>query len=132
MDSFRIDIADETVVEALRKAAQGHGRSIEEEINRIVLEHPAIAARRRRPPADDDRNWVQELLDMGRGLDLKIPGSLVPPPKARRADPDYPSGMEPLPGEGVGTWMHRITRPGLDTDGELDRWALRDPYADPA
>ncbi len=47
-----------------------------------------------------------------------VKSSLATNPPRR---PKYPPGMEPLPGEGMGTWLHRISRPGFEFEIERDR-----------
>jgi hypothetical protein len=52
--------------------------------------------------------------------------------KRRDDSARYPPGMEPQPGEGVGSWLHRITRPGYDLElPERGLFEMRDPYRDP-
>lgn len=82
LDHYRVHIPDEGVKESLRESAEAHGRTVEEEIQDIVMNNASVNPPRR---------------------------------------PKYPPGMEPLPGEGMGTWLSRISRPGFDFEIERDR-----------
>lgn len=74
-------------------------------------------------PDEADRESLREAAEAhGRTVEEEIreivKSSLGTNPIRR---PKYPPGMEPLPGEGMGTWLHRISRPGLDFEIERDR-----------
>ena len=49
-----------------------------------------------------------------------------------RDDPaSYPQGKAPRPGEGIGTYLHRISRPGFEVERPERQVAdLRDPFDD--
>jgi len=76
LDYFRIGIEDEAAIEALRDAAHSNGRSVEEEIATIVLDSAPVKARAIRksdPDAVPGENWVDELIRLGRGLNIEFP-----------------------------------------------------------
>ena len=117
MEGFRVNIEDDALVDALRETAASHGRSVEDEIAAIVRDHPSIKANAERARAGRDGNWVEELIRLGRGLDLHVPQSTT----FVRYAPAYPEGMEPLPGETLVDHLTRVSRPGFELELERDR-----------
>lgn len=114
MDHYRINIRDNSVNEALRDAASEHGRSVEEELAALV-EKTYVATPKKSKKGNGD--WVNELIKLGRGLDLQIPESR----SFVRYAPAYPKGMEPRDGETFVDHISRISRPGIDLEIERDR-----------
>lgn len=109
--SFEIDRDD--VAAALHEQARANGRTVEAEIAALVERTYAPKTR----PTTGDANWVEELIRMADGADLSIPQSRA----FIRYAPDYPAGMEPLPGETFVDHITRISRPGIELDVERDR-----------
>jgi hypothetical protein len=81
---------------------------------------------------DDTKAWLRtRAARAGRSVESEL-RHIIARERSREEPSHYPPGMEPRPGEGVGTWMHRISRPGFELDlpdGGL--FELRDPYRDP-
>ena len=78
------------------------------------------------------KDWLRRrAATRGRSVESEVRHLLAS--ERARDEPDiaevYPPGLEPLPGEGVGSWIYRISRPGYETEYP-DRKAevLRDPF----
>lgn len=109
--SFEIDRDD--VAAALHEEARANGRTVEAEIAALVERTYAPKS----PRTKSGENWVEELIRLADGADLQIPQSGA----FARYAPDYPAGMEPLPGETFVDHITRISRPGVVLDAERDR-----------
>jgi len=65
LERFTVEVRDEATVQTLRGNAAAHGRSVEEELGRLV-------ERTYGKRADDD--WVHELIAMTRpGVEIEFP-----------------------------------------------------------
>ena len=116
-----------------RTIAAAHGRSMEEHLRALIVDAgyamptkstvEEVSRPYRAQPRESGSNWVAELIGLANGADLRIPewrGS-------ERIAPDYPVGMEPLPGETFVDHITRISRPGFDLEIERDRTPHREP-----
>lgn len=111
MERVSIEI-DRAVAEALQAEADARGRTVEAELAALVERIYA------RPIAEaGGENWVDELIRLADGADLRIPRSRT----FTRHAPQYPEGMEPLPGESFVDHITRISRPGFELAIERDR-----------
>lgn len=121
MERVSFNIEREELVEALHAEAAAHGRSVEEEA--LALVEQGLAGKVKTKSAATEGNWVQELIELAGGPELRVPewrGS-------ERIAPAYPAGMEPLPGESLVAHISRISRPGFDLEIEHDREPHKDP-----
>lgn len=114
MERISVEIERRDVADALHASAEAAGRSVEAELAALV-EH--TYAPTTSDAASKDGNWVEELVTLANGADLRIPQSRT----FVRYAPAYPEGMEPLPGEPFVDHIIRISRPGFDLEIERDR-----------
>jgi plasmid stability protein len=116
-----------------RQIAAAHGRSMEEHLRQLIIDAavdtPSISVVQEAPQPfrtatkTGSGNWVKNLMELAQGTELRVPewrGS-------ERLAPDYPVGMEPLPGEAFVDHITRISRPGFELETERDRTPHREP-----
>jgi hypothetical protein len=73
MDSFKIEVTDSQTAEAVRREAEAHGRTVQDELGALVERTYGPATK---------KDWIDELIEMTR------PGAeLVLPPRALTSDP---------------------------------------------
>lgn len=79
---------------------------------------------------EDTKEWLRRrAAGSGRSVEGEV-RHLLAREKAREEPSGYPPGMAPRPGEGIGSYLHRITRPGFDIDPpERAIEPMRDPFA---
>ena len=121
MERVSFEIERQDVADALHAEAEAHGRSIEAELAALVEQ--TYTRTKRKATSFYDGNWVEDLIRLADGADLRLPewrGS-------ERVAPDYPAGMEPLPGESFVDHITRISRPGIELDVERDRTPHEEP-----
>lgn len=117
-----------------RTVAAAHGRSMEEHLRQLIIEADITGTTRtegvretqpsyRATPPDGPADWITELMRIATGAELPVPQRRG----SERIAPDYPKGMEPLPGESFVNHITRISRPGFDFDVERDRTPHREP-----
>lgn len=80
---------------------------------------------------DDTKEWLRRrAAESGRSVEGEVRDILAR--ERDRDDPDnYPPGKAPRPGEGIGSYLYRISRPGVELElppRELSQ--LRDPFDD--
>lgn len=81
---------------------------------------------------DDTKDWLRRRAgETGRSVEGEIRAMIAK--EMRRDDPSsYPPGMAPRPGEGIGSYLYRISRPGFDLEiPERRVEQMRDPFSDP-
>ena len=110
-----------------RQIAAAHGRSMEEHLRQLVIgagavSEPAEIRRVSNAPVPfvataQNANWVERLIELAGGVGLHIPESR----SFVRHAPDYPQGLEPLPGESFVDHISRVSRPGIDLEIDRDR-----------
>ena len=120
MERISFELERQDVAEALRGAAETHGRSVEAELAALVERTYAPASAKAASPVD---NWVDELIKIADGADLGIPETR----NFARYAPDYPEGMTPLSGESFVDHITRISRPGIDLEQERSRTPHQGP-----
>ena len=120
MERISFEIERQDVAETLRGTAEARGRSVEAELAALVERIYAPAPRKAKADAE---NWIEELAKIADGADLRIPESR----SFIRYAPDYPEGMEPLPGESFVDHITRVSRPGIDLEDERDRTPQQGP-----
>ena len=69
MDHYRVNIHDDAVSEALRDAANEHGRSVEEELTALVEKTYVPRPRK----SETSESSIQRLIRLGRGIDFEPP-----------------------------------------------------------
>lgn len=80
---------------------------------------------------DETREWLrQRAAENGRSVEGEVRHILSG--ERERDDPtNYPPGKAPRPGEGMGSYLYRISRPGFDLElPERSPANLRDPFND--
>lgn len=75
------------------------------------------------------KDWLRRrAATSGRSVESEV-RYLLEEERARDEPVRYPPGMEPRPGEGVGSWMYRICRPGYEIElPDRSAEVLRDPF----
>lgn len=116
MERVSFDIERQDVSDALHAQAHAAGRTVEAELAALVEQTYATKPDNKEQSSE---NWVEELIRIGGGVDLRIPRSRA----FVRYAPDYPAGMEPLPDETFVDHITRISRPGVELEIERDRTA---------
>lgn len=80
---------------------------------------------------DEMRDWLrQRATDHGRSVEGEVRHILTN--ERERDDPtNYPPGKSPRPGEGIGSYLYRISRPGFDLELPEQRFEdMHDPFND--
>ncbi len=79
---------------------------------------------------EDTKNWLRRRANAaGRSVEGEI-RDLLAREKARDENGRYPPGLAPHDGEGVGSWLYRISRPGFDIElPDRSAETMRDPFA---
>lgn len=80
---------------------------------------------------DGMRDWLrQRAAENGRSVEGEVRNILAC--ERERDDPgNYPPGKAPRPGEGIGSYLYRISRPGFDLEPpERGVEQMRDPFDD--
>lgn len=80
---------------------------------------------------DAMRDWLrQRAAENGRSVEGEVRHILAS--ERQRDDPaNYPPGKAPRPGEGIGSFLYRISRPGFDLElPERQVENMRDPFDD--
>jgi plasmid stability protein len=83
LDYYRVNIPDDSVNEALREAAEAHGRSVEDEIREIVMNNaPAMRKKREYPPGCEPlpgESFVDHIVRISRpGFEIDIERDRTP------------------------------------------------------
>ena len=80
---------------------------------------------------DDMKEWLRSrAAETGRSVEGEVRHILSA--ERERDDPEnYPPGKAPRPGEGIGTYLYRISRPGFELElPERKFEPMRDPFDD--
>lgn len=126
MSSLTVRNLPEDAKRRFRQVAAAHGRSMEEHLRQLVINADfadaggspsGFAEARQTFQHDPNYNWVEELIRIANGANLRIPESR----SFVRYAPDYPEGLEPQSGESLIQHISRISRPGIDLDADRDR-----------
>ena len=86
MERVSFEIERQDVADGLHAEAASHGRSVEEEVAALV--EKTYAGKSEQARFHSDANWVQELIDLAKGLDLPDGiESLIPPRMPENYEP---------------------------------------------
>ncbi len=80
---------------------------------------------------EETKDWLRRrATESGRSVEGEVRDILAR--ERDRDDPaNYPPGMMPRPGEGIGSYLHRISRPGVELElPPREPAVLRDPFDD--
>lgn len=79
---------------------------------------------------EDTKNWLRRRASAtGRSVEGEI-RDLLAREKQRDEGVRCPAGLAPHEGEGVGSWLYRISRPGFDIElPDRSAETMRDPFA---
>ena len=80
---------------------------------------------------EEMKDWLRKrAAENGRSVEGEVRHILIA--ERERDDPEnYPVGMSPRPGEGIGSFLYRISRPGFDLElPERTYEPMRNPFDD--
>lgn len=80
---------------------------------------------------EEMRDWLrQRAADNGRSVEGEV-RSILSNEREKDDPANYPPGKAPRPGEGIGSYLYRISRPGFDLEFPTrEVTEMRDPFDD--